>query len=328
MLKKLLIPILLLPQSAQAAQNGPLEWTIGLGGMLLLSVALFMFQSKANENISDKNTSDFADHETLYDKVFPKLERDGNYTLTIYRQSGNVHRSVSNHDANSVIQDIRDVMRRSKIDTVSVYQQQNSIIIKRTAYSGRGVREGRKIGSFEIILARKHNSSALRQVPQSELLWESEVRFEANTPEKLAIVKAASDSLANVNDQKNSALSEKIKVILDDNQENSVIFDVHEFYGLLLLANSQLAGTAVIDEEVRNRLSESSVERHTRLAKDETKTQLLGIDLFYASPSAIQTEFAQQWSILMSKSEHMEADFVKENLIESPDILKLDFLSE
>lgn len=326
--KKILIAILFLPQSAQAAQNGPLEWTIGLGGMILLSVALLVFQAKANENVSDTDNSDFADYETLYDKVFPKLERDGNYTLTIYRQSGNVHRSVSNHDANSVIQDIREVMRRSKIDTVSVYQRQNSIIIKRTAYAGRGVREGRKVGSFEIILVGKHNSSALRQVPQSELLWESEIRFEANTPEKLAIVEAASDSLAKVNDHKNSGLNEKIKAILDDNRNNLVTFDVYEFYALLLLADSQLAGTAVLDEDVRNRLSKSTVERHIQIAKDETKTQLFGIESFFISPSEIQTEFAQQWSILMSKSENLEDKFLQESLIEIPDILNLDFLSD
>jgi hypothetical protein len=79
---------------------------------------------------------------------FVNLGPNGTYQVVIYRQSGNVHKHWRTKGSlKKALSEIVNTFNRAKILDVAVRQSgKNMFTISRTFYSGRGGREGKKVG--------------------------------------------------------------------------------------------------------------------------------------------------------------------------------------
>lgn len=166
-LKKLLLVFLLIPNFAFAAENGPIELMIGIGGMLLIVVFGLIYSSQADKARDDPNNTNFANIDNLYAKIINQLDWQGAYDVDVVRQSGNIERTMSGLDANEVVAQISATMKRAKIDVVSVRGSSNQMSLYRTIHNGRGRQEGKRIGGFEVRKVGEFNVSI---VPEQELM--------------------------------------------------------------------------------------------------------------------------------------------------------------
>lgn len=79
---------------------------------------------------------------------FVNLEPNGTYQVVIYRQSGNVHKHwQTTGSLKNALSEVVTTFNRAQILDVAVRQSgSNMFTISRTFYSGRGSREGKKVG--------------------------------------------------------------------------------------------------------------------------------------------------------------------------------------
>ena len=138
------------PSSALAADNGPVELTIGIIGMLLIAGVGLYYTHIAEKGANDPNNAAFSDAYDLNVKLMTHLKLGAQYRLEVVRQSGNVERTLEPVSAQQAISQVASTMRRAKIDIVSIRRSGNTIKIYRTMHNGRGRQEGKRIGGFEL----------------------------------------------------------------------------------------------------------------------------------------------------------------------------------
>lgn len=138
------------PSSALAADNGPVELTIGILGMLLIAGIGLFYTHIAEKGANDPNNSAFSDVYDLNMKLTTHLKLGAHYRLEIVRQSGNIERTLEPVSAQQAISQVASTMRKAKIDMVSIRRSGNTIKIYRTMHNGHGRQEGKRIGGFEL----------------------------------------------------------------------------------------------------------------------------------------------------------------------------------
>ena len=318
-LKKLLLVFLLIPNFALAAENGPIELMIGIGGMLLIVVFGLIYTSQADKASDDPNNTNFANIHNLYAKLINQLDWQGAYDVDVVRQSGNIERTMSGLDANEVIAQISATMKRAKIDVVSVRGGANQMSLYRTIHNGRGRQEGKRIGGFEVRKVGEFNVSI---VPKQELMDEySDIESFDDLNEKIdEILETSNERLehaeltsirVNPRNEAQKAVLKAFFYFYDQFDEYPVAF-VTEFdpetgegdtsisyYGviqMLVIAGGYLGASKEISNELREQLIASDAEWQRKLGEDEDADLIYGIMSFgSASPKDIQTEVAAMW---------------------------------
>ena len=326
---RVIAPLLILaPSTALAAENGPVELAIGIGGMVILSIVVLIFANKANEGAEDPDNMDFADADTLYAKLINHLDLNGAYDVHVLRQSGNVERTLESLDVNEVTKQVSATMRRAKIDVISIRGDENRLELYRVMHNGRGRQEGKRIGGFDVQKVGDFDSSALPNrvdvgLPNSlqsngastelDYVFQEAQRFgvttviafSADNEAKKAIVKA----FFNVCEHFDTAP----QVILDNFDPETGAGEVGAHYNafifMLIIADAYLSGSAELTQELRTEFSRSNAKWQKIIADNAEIDRVNGIMSFGdTSPAEVQKEFSLLWSMcedFIEKDDHV-----------------------
>ena len=334
-MKKFLFVFLLIPNFAFAAENGPIELMIGIGGMLLIVVFGLIYTSQADKASDDPNNTNFANIDNLYAKLINQLDWQGAYDVDVVRQSGNIERTISGLDANEVIAQISATMKRAKIDVVSVRGSSNQMSLYRTIHNGRGRQEGKRIGGFEVRKVGEFNVSI---VPEQELMDKySDIEnfddLNNRVDEILDDLKQRREHAkftsirVNPQNEAQKAILKAFFKIYDQFDDYPLVFEAEfdpetgegdasiNYYGviqMLVIAGGYLGAANDITDELREQLLVSDAEWQQKLGKDEDADLIYGIMSFgSASPKDIQTEVSAMWaecSNLVNTDKHDYSD--------------------
>lgn len=289
--------LILAPSMALAAENGPVELAIGIGGMVILSIVVLMFANKANEGAEDPDNMDFADADTLYAKLINHLDLSGAYDVHVVRQSGNVERTLETLDVNEVTKQISATMRRAKIDVVSIRGDENRLELYRVMHNGRGRQEGKRIGGFDVQKVGNFDSSIIPDDEQmlsiqSNDIEPVELTLKADNEAKKALVKA----FFNVATQIDNPPQDILENFDPETGEGRVSLEVHVMISFLAIADKYLTGTGELTDSVRQQLMNSDAAWQREAGSDPNLHRLMGIMTFGdASPQEIQEEFKTLW---------------------------------
>jgi len=297
---RVIAPLLILaPSTALAAENGPVELAIGIGGMVILSVVVLIFANKANEGAEDPDNMDFADADTLYAKLINHLDLNGAYDVHVLRQSGNVERTLESLDVNEVTKQVSATMRRAKIDVISIRGDENRLELYRVMHNGRGRQEGKRIGGFDVHKVGYFDSSI---IPDDEqMLFNDgndiepvELVLKTDTEAKKALVKA----FFNVSTQIDNPPQGILENFDPETGEGRASLEVDVMIAFLAIADKYLTGTGELTGGVRQQLLNSDAAWQREAGSDPNLNRLMGILTFGdASPREIQEEFKTLWEI-------------------------------
>jgi hypothetical protein len=299
MTRKLTLILTFFPSAAFAAENGPIELAIGIGGMVILSIFVLAFANKADNAAEDPTNMEFADLDTLYSKLISQLDLVGAYNLHIVRQSGNVERTIEQLDVNEVVSQISSTMKRAKIDLVSIHGDANHLELYRVMHNGRGRQEGKRIGGFEVQKVGEYNSSVLPD--NDQLLLDNadedlpvEINLTTDSEAKKAIVKAffyASEAVEGLP----SIITDRFD---PETAEGSAEIEVTDFIMFLISADQYLTGVGELTDEFRQQLIDSDASWQQAIGNDNSISTMLGITSFgSASPQEIKEEFVSLWEL-------------------------------
>lgn len=136
---------------AHAYNNSSGEILVGLVGMLAIcGLAIFAAQ-QAETGANDPDSSSFANQDNFSQKLSQHLSNGVLYRVDVFRQSGNLERSIGPLDKDGVTRQILSTMKRARIDVVSISRSDSIVTVGRSVHNGRGRQEGKRIGSFDIV---------------------------------------------------------------------------------------------------------------------------------------------------------------------------------
>lgn len=148
---KLSLALIVWSTPAYAYNNSPGEIILGLLGLLAIGAIGIYAALESEKKADDPENLDFADQTNLAVKLSTHLADDRQYRVDIFRQSGNLERSVGPLSKSGVSNQILSTMKRAKIDVVSINNSGDIVRLGRSTYNARGRQEGKRIGSFDII---------------------------------------------------------------------------------------------------------------------------------------------------------------------------------
>lgn len=293
----------LIPSTALAEQNSPEAIIFGTLGMLFLGGIVIYFAMHADVAATDPENIGFADQNTLQTKLNSLLAADGIYNVAVIRQSGNVERVLEGLDAPHVVTKILQIMRKARIDTVSIVETDDLIQLYRTVHNGRGRQEGKRIGGFNIVqngLAFK--TTSLRERLDDETLMNFE--FETGTiitlsPEseaQKAIVKAFFRAIEKSSDE----VAPKAIIRNYDAETGEGNDDIHynAIVEMLIYADLYLVGEGQMTDEVRAQLKASDRQWQRDLGNNLNLKTVMGIHAFGStSPKEIKQAFEKYWQL-------------------------------
>lgn len=297
MTRKLTLILTVFPTAAFAAENGPIELAIGIGGMIILSIIVLAFANKADSSAEDPTNMEFADLDTLYSKLISQLDLQGAYNLHIVRQSGNVERTIEELDVNEVVSQISSTMKRAKIDLVSIRGDANHLELYRVMHNGRGRQEGKRIGGFDIQKVGELISSTSQDFGETPYIDNQEIEtvdviLNADNEAKQALVKA----FFNVVEQ----IDTPPKVVLDnfdsDTGKGRANLEIQDMIQFLVIADKYLTGAGELTAGMRQQLVKSDAVWQREVGSNASLNKVMGIIGFgEASPQEIQEEFKTIW---------------------------------
>jgi hypothetical protein len=297
MKRKLTLILTVFPTAAFAAENGPIELVIGIGGMIILSIIVLAFANKADNSAEDPTNMEFAGLDTLYSKLISQLDLQGAYNLHIVRQSGNVERTIEELDVNEVVSQISSTMKRAKIDLVSIRGDANHLELYRVMHNGRGRQEGKRIGGFDIQKVGELNSSTIQDFGETSYIDSQEIEpvkvtLKADNEARQALVIAFFKVVKYIDTPP--------KGILDnfdpDTGKGRASLEVHDMIQFLVIADKYLTGTGELTADTRQQLVKSDAAWQREVGNNTSLNKVMGIISFEdASPQEIQEEFKTTW---------------------------------
>lgn len=291
------IIFLLFPTTASAAQNGPVELLVGIGGMLIIVVIVLLFANKANQSAEDPDNLYFANTDTLYAKLSHHLDLSGAYDVHVLRQSGNVERTIEGLDVNEVAKQIIYTMNRSKIDTVSIRGDRSRLELYRVMHNGRGRQEGKRIGGFDIQKVGQRETSIISDNEQILLNDIEEIEpvkliLETDNEAKKALVKAFFNVISQIDNPPQGI----VESFDPETGEGRASLEVGDMIVFLAIADKYLTGTGILTDEIRKQLVNSDAAWQREVGNNTTLHRMMGIIGFGdASPLEIQEEFKTLW---------------------------------
>lgn len=118
-----------------------------LGGLMLIMLFVTI---EAENALKDPNNTNVVYLEQLPSLAL--LAGSGEWLVTIYRQSGNVHSATTvRGDASAALQVAMTTMRRAKIDSIGIrVNEDGHLYFNRLFHNHRGRNEGKKVGGARI----------------------------------------------------------------------------------------------------------------------------------------------------------------------------------
>ena len=152
-MKKYLVLILLISASpAFADYQMPKENFVALIILAIIGIPfLIWFATKALKATEDPENLDAANLDNLFDKLLELgLDFKQSLNVTVYRQSGNIHKELGVMSAEEGVKKSISTFKRAKIDMVTIKLFKDRVRIWRGFDNGR-VQEGKKVGGIELV---------------------------------------------------------------------------------------------------------------------------------------------------------------------------------